>query len=59
MNNNTISGVDAILASGDIAAGSITTSSGNISSLSGNIPTRDGTVGGKHESFQFLSGTGL
>ena len=58
LHDNTLNGVDSILASGDIAAGSITTSSGNISSYSGNVQTR-GIVGGKNGTSQTLACTGL
>ena len=52
-NNNTLNGIISMLASGDIAVGSITTSIGNISSLSGSIQTRDGTVeGGNMDHFK-------
>ena len=46
MNNNSLSGINIITASGDIEAGSITTMSGNVSSTSGNIQKRYGIVGG-------------
>ena len=46
MNNNSLSGINIITASGDIEAGSITTMSGNVSSTSGNIQIRNGIVGG-------------
>ena len=59
LNNNTLSGMINITASGELVAGSITTSSGNISSYSGNKQTREGTVGGKNGSFQNHSCTGL
>ena len=45
------SGRTSITASGEIAAGSITTISGNISSTRGNIQTWDGTVGGKKKTY--------
>ena len=52
MNNKSRSEIDSIVASGDIAGGSIITSNGNISSLSGNIQTTQGTVGVKNKVFQ-------
>ena len=59
LNNNSLSGIIRITASGDTAAGTITTTSGNISSTSGNIQTRDGTVGGKNGTFQNLIVSGV
>ncbi|MFM7977707.1 MAG: hypothetical protein ACKPKO_00185 [Candidatus Fonsibacter sp.] len=55
----------SISTTGNISAGSvstttgnITTASGNISSTSGNIQTINGTITGKHGSFQNLAVTG-
>ena len=59
VNNKTLSGIDSITASGDIAGGSITTSTGNISAFSGHIQTIQGTVRGKNGAFQNLACTGL
>ena len=59
MNSNSLKGISSITASGDIAAGSITTNSGNISSTSGNIQTGDGTVAGKNGTFQTLNVSGV
>ena len=58
MNNNSLSEITSITASGNIAAGSITTTSGHISSTSGNIQTRNGSVGSKNETFQILNVSG-
>ncbi|MFM7984819.1 MAG: hypothetical protein ACKPKO_36410, partial [Candidatus Fonsibacter sp.] len=48
------------LAAGSVSTttGNITTTSGNISSTSGNIQTINGTITGKHGSFQNLAVTG-
>ena len=51
--------MNTLIATGDISAGSITTTPGHISSTSGNMQTRDGTVGSKNDSFQNLSATGM
>ena len=44
MTNSSLIGLISITASGDIAAGYITTASGNSSSTSGNIQARAGIV---------------
>ena len=59
MSNQTLKGIASIIASGDIAAGSITTSAGTMSSFSGNIHTKQGTAEGKNGAFQNLACTGL